>query len=100
MTLLRELLVMPNLATIDLHILFFFMTHGLGSCFQAGALEKLEAFASCNGPDFYRLPRNTSTITLEKVSMNVPFEYSFGSGKVVPMCAGETLEWSIASSSV
>ncbi|BBM98876.1 hypothetical protein MPTK1_1g16890 [Marchantia polymorpha subsp. ruderalis] len=67
---------------------------------QAGALEKLEAFASCNGPDFYRLPRNTSTITLEKVSMNVPFEYSFGFGKVVPMCAGETLEWSIASSSV
>ncbi|KAG6547659.1 hypothetical protein Mapa_011108 [Marchantia paleacea] len=66
---------------------------------QAGALEKLEAFASCNGPDFYRLPRNTSTITLEKVSMNVPIEYSFGSGNVVPMCAGETLEWSITSSS-
>ena len=33
---------------------------------QAGALDKLEAFASFNGPDFYNLPRNTDTITLEK----------------------------------
>ncbi|KAL3679102.1 hypothetical protein R1sor_022058 [Riccia sorocarpa] len=66
-------------------------------CMKVGALDKLEAFASFNGPDFYRLPRNTSTVTLEKVPVNIPTEYSFGSGTVVPICAGETLEWSVSS---
>ncbi|CAM6087034.1 unnamed protein product [Calypogeia fissa] len=62
---------------------------------QAGALDKLEAFASFNGPLFYGLPVNTTTLTLERVPWKVPTDYKFGSGTVVPICAGETLEWSL-----
>ncbi|KAF3335086.1 putative dihydroorotase [Carex littledalei] len=60
---------------------------------QAGALDKLEAFTSFNGPDFYGLPRNTCKVVLQKSSWKVPETYSYASGEIVPMFAGETLEW-------
>jgi dihydroorotase len=62
---------------------------------QAGALDKLEAFASFNGPDFYGLPRNSGTVTLVKQDWTIPDNYSFGSSVVVPMWAGETLSWQV-----
>ncbi|WOK99305.1 dihydroorotase, mitochondrial [Canna indica] len=62
---------------------------------QAGALDKLEAFTSFNGPDFYGLPRNTSKIKLRKSTWKVPESYSYAAGEIVPMFAGETLEWSL-----
>lgn len=61
----------------------------------AGALHQLEAFASFNGPDFYRLPRNTDTITLEKTAWQAPLELELGDSKLVPLRAGETLNWSV-----
>ncbi|XP_027065666.1 dihydroorotase, mitochondrial [Coffea arabica] len=60
---------------------------------EAGALDKLEAFTSFNGPDFYGLPRNTSKITLGKTPWKVPESFSYASGHVVPMFAGEMLDW-------
>lgn len=60
---------------------------------QAGALDKLEAFASHHGADFYGLPRNKDTITLTKTDWHVPESYSLGDSTVVPMLAGETLGW-------
>eukprot|EP00882_Tetradesmus_deserticola_P020082 GHRQ01021640.1.p1 GENE.GHRQ01021640.1~~GHRQ01021640.1.p1 ORF type:complete len:325 (+),score=165.60 GHRQ01021640.1:265-1239(+) len=62
---------------------------------QAGALDKLQAFASFNGPDFYGLPRNSGTITLLRQDWVVPASYSFGASTVVPMWAGETLTWQV-----
>lgn len=62
---------------------------------QAGALDKLEAFASFNGPDFYNLPRNSDTITLEKTSWDVPATLSFGDDQVVPIRAGEQMLWKV-----
>ena len=62
---------------------------------SAGALDRLEAFAGHFGPDFYGLPRNTETITLEKVDWQVPESYSLGESRVVPMFAGETLHWRV-----
>ncbi|CAN1844459.1 Dihydroorotase, mitochondrial [Linum perenne] len=60
---------------------------------EAGALNKLEAFTSFNGPDFYGLPRNTSKIKLTKTPWKVPGSFSFSFGEIVPMFAGEMLEW-------
>ncbi|KAH0983404.1 hypothetical protein GBA52_010581 [Prunus armeniaca] len=60
---------------------------------EAGALDKLESFVSFNGPDFYGLPRNTSKIKLSKTSFKVPDCFSFPFGEIIPMFAGETLEW-------
>lgn len=62
---------------------------------QAEALDKLEAFASFNGPDFYNLPRNNDTITLEKSSWEVPKMLTFGSNKVKPIKAGEQILWKV-----
>ncbi|KAK9819494.1 hypothetical protein WJX81_004524 [Elliptochloris bilobata] len=62
---------------------------------QAGALDRLEAFASCNGPDFYGLPRNTETVTLVKEPWEVPAVYEYGDTSVVPMWAGQRLEWRV-----
>jgi len=59
----------------------------------AGALDRLEAFASFHGADFYRLPRNTGTLTLAREPWTVPCELSFGDDVLVPMRAGETLDW-------
>jgi len=61
----------------------------------AAALDKLEGFASHFGPDFYGLPRNTHTITLEKADWTVPGSYPLGESTVVPMLAGETLHWRV-----
>ena len=63
---------------------------------QADALILLEAFASFHGPDFYRLPRNRDTITLEKITWSVPAEVSFGAHPGVPMRAGSTIAWKLA----
>ncbi len=57
----------------------------------AGALDKLEGFASFHGADFYGLPRNADTITLEREPWTVPASYPFGADTVVPLLAGETL---------
>ena len=62
----------------------------------AGALEKLEAFASRNGAAFYGLPVNASTITLEKSAAAVPEEIAFGDDALVPFRAGESVAWRIA----
>lgn len=60
---------------------------------DAGALQRLQAFASERGPDFYRLPRNDSFMTLERRTWTAPAAYAFGDGSVVPMRAGEALRW-------
>jgi dihydroorotase len=62
----------------------------------AGALDKLEAFASHHGADFYGLPRNAGRITLEKAEWEVPGEYRFGKDAVVPLRAGRKLAWRLA----
>lgn len=64
---------------------------------QAGHLERLEAFASERGPDFYRLPRNTDTVTLTKTAWQPPASYAFGSDELVPFRAGETISWRLAA---
>jgi dihydroorotase len=61
----------------------------------AGALDKLEAFASFHGPDFYRLPRNRETVTLTRQSWTVPAELKMGDDTLVPMRAGEMLGWKL-----
>jgi dihydroorotase len=63
---------------------------------QAGALDKLEGFASFHGPDFYGLPRNTSKVTLMKRAWTPPASYDFGDDRLVPMRAGEAVAWSMA----
>lgn len=61
---------------------------------QAGKLDKLEAFASHFGADFYGLPRNTSTITLVKQAFTIPngFDYLDGE-RIIPLYAGQTISW-------
>ncbi len=63
---------------------------------NAGALDRLEAFASHHGADFYGLPRNRGTITLSREPWVVPEVYAFGEHEVVPLRAGETLSWRVA----
>jgi dihydroorotase len=60
---------------------------------QAGALDKLEAFASFNGPAFYGLPRNEGTITLVRESWNLPATVPMGENELVPLNAGERIDW-------
>lgn len=60
---------------------------------SVGALDKLEAFASFHGPDFYRLPRNIDTITLVREPWTVPDEVDFGGVAGVPLRSGETIQW-------
>jgi dihydroorotase len=62
---------------------------------RAGALDRLEAFASFHGPDFYRLPRNRDTLTLEQRIWTVPEELHFGQDTVVPLRAGKTMAWTV-----
>jgi dihydroorotase len=61
----------------------------------AGALDRLEAFASHFGPDFYRLPRNVGTVTLRREPFTVPADLPYGPAgdRLVPFRAGETLRW-------
>lgn len=61
---------------------------------QADSLDKLEGFASFFGADFYRLPRNTKTITLQKKSWTVPESYQLKDEQIIPLKASETLSWS------
>lgn len=62
-----------------------------------GTLNHLEAFASFNGPDFYRLPRHSDTITLRREPWAVPASYPLGDGEVVPLKAGETINWKVVA---
>jgi dihydroorotase len=59
----------------------------------AGALDRLEAFASHFGPDFYGLPRNRARITLRREDWQVPDAYPLGTESLVPLYAGQTLHW-------
>ncbi len=63
---------------------------------SAGALDRLEGFASRHGPAFYRLPLNTGTVTLQRKSWTVPEALPFGDGSIVPLAGGETLGWQLA----
>ena len=59
------------------------------------ALDKLEAFASHNGPDFYGIERNSDTITLVKQPWTMPADVPFGEHRVKPLRAGETINWQL-----
>ncbi|MGQ2964182.1 dihydroorotase [Methylophilus sp.] len=61
----------------------------------AGALDKLEGFASFYGPDFYQLPRNTDKVTLRKESWLVPETIPFADDVLVPLRAGQTIAWKL-----
>ena len=62
----------------------------------AGAIERLEAFASFNGADFYRLPRNSGKVTLAAQDWSVPQDLPYADGAtLVPLRAGETLRWKL-----
>ncbi|NAW34778.1 dihydroorotase [Halomonas alimentaria] len=64
---------------------------------QAGAIERLEGFASHHGPDFYGLPRNSDTVTLVREPWQLPESLPYAGGaRIVPLMAGETLEWKLA----
>lgn len=58
-----------------------------------GALGQLEAFASVNGPNFYRLPLNEGTVTLERAPVDVPAQVEAAGAMLVPFHASETLGW-------
>ncbi len=60
-----------------------------------GALEHLEAFSSFNGADFYQLPRNTGSITLIKSPQSVPTDIPLGDARLVPIRAGEQVNWTV-----
>ncbi len=60
---------------------------------SVGALDKLEAFASFNGADFYGLPRNTGTITLKREHWTPPESFAFGQAELKPLRSGEALLW-------
>ena len=59
----------------------------------AGALDKLEGFASFFGADFYGLPRNSGRVTLRKETWTIPDEVAFGEAVVKPLRGGEALVW-------
>jgi len=63
---------------------------------SVGRLDRLEAFASRNGPAFYGLPVNQGTLRLERTPSTIPADLPVGDGCVVPLAAGETLQWSLA----
>ncbi|MDH5209028.1 MAG: dihydroorotase [Burkholderiaceae bacterium] len=63
----------------------------------AGALHRLEGFASIHGPDFYGLPRNAGKLTLTRSACQVPAELPFGEHSIVPLRAGESLAWSLTA---
>ena len=63
---------------------------------QAGALDKLEGFASFYGADFYGLPRNTQQVTLRKQAWQVPEALAYVGERLVPLRAGESVQWQLA----
>jgi dihydroorotase len=62
---------------------------------SAGALDRLEGFASKFGPDFYSMPRNQGTTTLQRKEWTVPDSYPCGKSSIVPFMAGEVLRWKV-----
>jgi len=62
----------------------------------AGALDRLEGFASHFGADFYGLPRNRERVTLTKAAWQVPAERAFGDDVLIPLRAGDTVAWRLA----
>ncbi|MBR9923555.1 MAG: dihydroorotase [Gammaproteobacteria bacterium] len=63
---------------------------------EMDALDKLEAFASLNGPRFYGLPVNADSVTLERRSWNLPTHYPYTAGQhIIPLMAGESLAWKL-----
>jgi dihydroorotase len=62
---------------------------------RAGALDRLEAFASFHGADFYGMPRNTGTIRLVKRPWRVPSDLTFGGERLVPLRANEIVSWQL-----
>ena len=63
----------------------------------AGRLDRLEAFSSEHGADFYGVPRNGGTITLVREPWTVPAHYAFGDDELVPMRAGTELNWRVVA---
>jgi dihydroorotase len=63
----------------------------------AGRLDRLEAFASERGADFYGVPRNSGQITLERAGWKVPDSYAFGGDELVPLRAGGTVGWRLVT---
>ncbi len=64
---------------------------------SVGALDKLEAFASFFGADFYGLPRNTGNITLQRANWTAPERFVFGQAELKPLCGGEVLPWRVVA---
>lgn len=60
---------------------------------EIGALDKLEGFASFYGPDFYQLPRNQTIVKMERTSWHIPEELHVAGSTVVPLDAGQILQW-------
>lgn len=65
----------------------------------AGKLDQLEVFASFHGPDFYRLPRNAERVTLKRETWNLPDELPFMDTSIVPLRAGESMQWKLEAQS-
>jgi dihydroorotase len=63
---------------------------------QAGALDKLEGFASFHGADFYGLPRASETVTLRRQAWTLPAEFMAGDDEIVPLGGGESVSWKLA----
>lgn len=63
---------------------------------SVGALDKLEAFASFHGADFYGLPRNSETVTLQRQPVPVPDSFPLGEDRLIPLRSGESLAWQLA----
>jgi dihydroorotase len=63
----------------------------------AGRLDRLEAFASERGADFYGLPRNTGHVVLERAPWSVPSSYPFADDEIVPLRAGGTIGWRLVT---
>ena len=63
----------------------------------AGALDRLEGFASFHGPDFYGLPRNAGTVTLRREGWTPPESYPFGEARLKALAGGEPLAWRLAA---
>ena len=64
---------------------------------EAGAMDKLEAFASINGADFYGLPYNKTSIVLERETWEIPLSVPFNEGEIIPLAAGNILNWKLKS---
>jgi dihydroorotase len=63
---------------------------------MAGRIDRLEGFASFYGADFYKLPRNTKKVTLKRAAWTIPDSLPFPGDAIVPLAAGESLQWRLA----